>query len=102
MPLLYIDSHRVKAEMTGEINKILKDFHHGSVSMLDSANRMKPLDVTKVLLGIQSSRECVKRFSQDGSVWARRQDYDYAQVLELCTGQVQAFYVEQLATKKSH
>ena len=30
--------------------------------MLDPANRLKPLDVTKVLMGIMSSRDNVKRF----------------------------------------
>ena len=29
MPLLYIDTHRVKSEITAEINKTLRDFHYG-------------------------------------------------------------------------
>lgn len=64
MPLLYVESHREKAELESEIKKILKDYHHGQgVShMLDPANRLKPLDVTKVLMGIMSSRDNVKRF----------------------------------------
>jgi hypothetical protein len=32
---------------------------------------MKPLDVTKVLMGIQSSRENVKRFQSDRVIWAK-------------------------------
>lgn len=74
MPLLYADSHRVKAECEADIKLILKEFHHGQAAtmMLDPANRMKPLDAVKVMMGINSSRECVKRFSQDNNFWARR------------------------------
>jgi hypothetical protein len=50
---------------------------------MDPNNRMKPLDVTKVLMGIMSSRDNVKRFQQDSTVWARRQDYDYNDILKL-------------------
>jgi len=59
---------------------------------------MKPLDVVKVLMGIQSSRESVKRFSQDNTLWARRQEYDYEQVLKVATETVQNFYLEMLPT----
>jgi len=59
---------------------------------------MKPLDVVKVLMGIQSSRESVKRFSQDNSLWARRQEYDYGEVLDVATDTVQNFYLEMLPT----
>jgi hypothetical protein len=55
MPLLYIDSSsRERAELESEIKKVLKDFHHGTQASqwLDPANRMKPLDVVKVLMGI--------------------------------------------------
>ena len=64
MPLLYIDSSREKAELEAQVKQILKDFHHGTseTQWLDPVNRLKPLDVTKVLMGIQSSRESVKRF----------------------------------------
>jgi hypothetical protein len=74
MPLLYIDTHREKSELESEIKKTLKSYHHGSsaTSMLDPNNRMKPLEVTKVLMGIRSSRENVMRFSTDNTVWARR------------------------------
>jgi len=65
MPLLYIDSHRDKAALESEIKRILRDYHHGTkdTHCIDPNNRMKPLDVTKVLMGIQSVRENVKRFS---------------------------------------
>ena len=29
MPLLYIETHRDKAELEAQIKQILKDFHHG-------------------------------------------------------------------------
>jgi hypothetical protein len=29
MPLLYIDSHREKAELEGQIKTILREFHNG-------------------------------------------------------------------------
>ena len=59
---------------------------------------MKPLDVTKVLMGIRSSRENVMRFSTDNSVWARRQDYDYQDILKLCESTVQQYYLDQLSS----
>ena len=63
----------------------------------DPNNRMRPLDVTKVLMGIQSSRENVRRFQNDGTVWAKRQEYSYEDVLKATTLTVQEFYCEQLA-----
>lgn len=62
MPLLYIEESRQKTDLEMQVKQVLKDFHHGGQSMLSAENRMKPLDVVKVLMGIQSSRECVKRF----------------------------------------
>lgn len=32
MPLLYIESHREKAELETEVKQILRDFHHGTTS----------------------------------------------------------------------
>ena len=58
---------------------------------------MKPLDVTKVLMGIQSSRENVRRFQNNASVWAKRTEYSYEDILKLATLTVQEYYVEQLA-----
>lgn len=98
MPLLYVESHREKAELESEIKKILKNFHHGqgSTQILDPNNRMKALDVTKILMGIRSTRESVKRFEQDGTVWARRQDYDYNDILKLGDTIVGSYYQEIL------
>ena len=101
MPLLYISSSsRERAELESEVKQVLKDFHHGTTAnqWLDPAARMKPLDVVKVLMGVQSSRESVKRFSQDNNLWARRQEYDYEEVLGVATETVQNFYLEMLPT----
>jgi hypothetical protein len=68
---------------------------------MDPNNRMKPLDVTKVLMGIQSSRENVKRFQSDGGVWAKRQDYDYNDILKLSETVVQHYYEELLPVAAS-
>jgi len=85
MPLLYVSSHREKAELESEIKRILKEYHHAQTAtqVLDPNNRMKPLDVTKVLMGIRSTRENVKRFEKDGVVWGKRNDYDYNDILKL-------------------
>jgi hypothetical protein len=56
---------------------------------MDSANRLKALDVTKILMGIMSSRENVKRFTYDQRVWARRQDYSYEDILKVAETTVQ-------------
>ena len=91
MPLLYIDSHKEKAELGAQVKQILRDFHHGTTSnqWMDPSNRMKPLDIVKVLMGINSSRESVKRFSQDSGLWAKRQEYDYDDILKVSTSTVQ-------------
>ena len=74
IPLCYIETHREKAELESEAKLILKDYHRNMAQSAwrDPNNRMKPLDVTKVLMGIQSSRENVKRFQNDTAVWAKR------------------------------
>ena len=99
MPLCYVETHREKAELESEVKQILKDYHYGMAASAwrDPHNRMKPLDVTKVLMGIQSSRENVKRFRNDAAAWARRREYSYEDVLKLTTLTVQDFYCEQLA-----
>ena len=100
MPTMYVDTHRDKAELESEIRKILKDYHHGmAVSQwMDPNNRMKPLDVTKVLMGIRSKRENVMRFQTDRTVWERRKEYDYNDILKVCEAFVPHFYMENLPT----
>jgi len=63
---------------------------------LDINNRMKPLDVTKVLMGIRSKRENVQRFEQDRSVWGRRKEYDYMDIFKVCEAYVPQFYMDNL------
>jgi len=74
MPLLYIDNAREKSELVSEINSVLREYHYGqkAEALMDSDNRLKALDVTKVLMGIMSSRENIKRFAYDERFWARR------------------------------
>lgn len=98
MPTAYIDTHREKAELESEIRKVLKSYHHGMAasSWLDPSNRMKPLDVTKVLMGIRSKRENVMRFDRDTTVWGRRKEYDYVDVFKVCEACVPQFYMDNL------
>jgi hypothetical protein len=100
MPLAYINDEtpREKAELNSYIKRVLRDYHHGmpESAWFDPNNRMKPLDVTKVLMGIQSSRENVKRFSNESSIWAKFQEYDYQDILGVCESAVQQYYVENL------
>lgn len=79
MPTCYVDSFRDKAELESEVKKILRGYHHGMAASewFNPNNRMKPLDVTKILMGIRSKRENVMRFEQDNTVWGRRKEYDY-------------------------
>ena len=44
---------------------------------------MKPLDVTKILLGIYSDRQNVKRYANESRIWAKRQEYDYEDILKV-------------------
>ena len=98
MPTAYVDTHREKAELESEIKKVLRDYHHGMAASawMDPANRMKPLDVVKVLMGIRSKRENVTRFEQDQSVWGRRKEYDYMDVSKVCEAYIPQFYMENL------
>ena len=59
--------------------KVLESFHNSEKQqkILNPANRMKPLDVVKVLMGIHSNRESVKRFQYDGVFWGKLLEYDY-------------------------
>ncbi len=50
---------------------------------MDPNDRIKPLDVVKILMGIYSDRVNVKRFTSDGRIWAKLQEYDYEDVMKL-------------------
>ena len=98
MPLQYLGTHREKNEVESDIRTVLASFHDGMAasSWLDVSNRMKPLDVCKVLMGIRSTRESVKRFEMNANVWAKRQDYSYDDIFKVCEMTVHQFYMENL------
>lgn len=79
MPLLYVEDEQTKKIITKDVWDVLQSFHRNekASSCLNPANRMKPLDVLKVLMGIMSSREAVSRFKWDGVFWAKLNEYDY-------------------------
>lgn len=55
---------------------------------------MKPLDIVKILMGIYSDRPNVKRFINNGRVWAKLQEYDYEDVFKVATATVNQFYLD--------
>lgn len=83
MPLLYIDEEFIKKDITKDIQNVLqaylknKSSKSKSTSINSISNRMKPLDVVKVLMGIRSERDSVKQFQNDGEYWAKLHEYDY-------------------------
>jgi hypothetical protein len=81
MPLRYITTFRDKSEVESEIKVILKDFHEGQKGDAIEANeRMKPLDIVKIMMGIYSERANIKRFMNNSKVWAKFQEYDYEEL----------------------
>ena len=76
----------MKTEVESEIKVILKDFHEeggsGKKDMFDATDRMKPLDVVKIMMGIYSERGNIKRFMNNTKVWAKFQDFDYEELLK--------------------
>jgi len=100
MPLLYIDGEpEAKEQISEHITRILSEFHRGEKAsmILNPINRMKPLDVVKVLMGINSSRESVRRFQYSHALWAKCHEYDYEQMLQLSEECTQDFYCQALA-----
>ena len=84
MPLLYIDdSPEVKPRVERDMINVLESYHNAEKAnhILNPNNRMKPLDVVKVLMGIFSSRESVTRFKYDGVYWGKLLEYDYEQLM---------------------
>jgi len=99
MPLLYIDDcEETKSQVRDDMLRVLHQFHDDEKAntILNPANRMKPLDVVKVLMGIRSSRESVKRFQYDGQNWAKLHEHDYEQLMNLAEDVVNQFYVDAL------
>jgi hypothetical protein len=100
MPLLYVDdSPETKPRIERDMTNVLECFHSKEKSnhILNPNNRMKPLDVVKVLMGIFSSRESVTRFKYDGVYWGKLLEYDYEQLMTVAEEAVNGFYVDALA-----
>ena len=97
MPLQYISTARDKAKVEGEIRSLLREYHEdGGNSANEAQDRMKPLDVIKVLMGIYSDRANVKRFmSKDHRLWAIYQEYDYEELYKVAHATVGQYYIEQ-------
>ena len=55
------------------------------------------MDITKVLMGINSARDNVKRFQNDNRVWARRQEYCYDDISKMAGSVVTSYYLELLS-----
>ena len=64
--------------------------------ILNPSNRMKPLDVVKVLMGIMSTRESVTRFKYDGVYWGKLLEYDYEQLMAVAEETVNTYYLNEL------
>jgi hypothetical protein len=52
---------------------------------MDPNERLKPLDVVKILIGIYSNKGCIKRFSSNERIFGRLKEYDYLDVLNIST-----------------
>ena len=57
--------------------------------------KMKALDVLKVLMGIMSDRDCVKRFKTDNRVFGVYKEFDYGDMFKVVKTSVQEFYFEE-------
>ena len=103
MPLLYIDdADDTRQKIENDMKNVLNSFHSSEKDshILNPANRMKPLDVVKVLMGIHSSRESVTRFKYDGVYWSKLLEYDYEQLMTVAEQTVNAFYLNALAVRE--
>lgn len=102
MPLLYVDdTPSTKSSIEQDMTNVLNSFHKSGqgkpASILKPSNRMKPLDVVKVLMGILSSRECISRFKYDGVFWGKLLEYDYEQLMIVADQTVNSYYLQKLA-----
>lgn len=102
MPLLYIDdTEDTRSRIESDMTNVLSSFHASEKDshILNPANRMKPLDVVKILMGIFSSRESVTRFKNDGVYWGKLLEYDYEQLMNVAEQTVNTFYLNALAQR---
>jgi hypothetical protein len=63
---------------------------------MDPHERIKALDVVKILIGIYSERAHVKRFANDGKIWAKLQSHDYEDLMNIATETVKKYYLDAL------
>ena len=80
---------------------ILREFHEGGNGGLkgkdyDPTERMKPLDVVKVMMGVYSDRANIKRFMNNSRFWAKHQEYDYENMYTVAEATVKDYYLDQL------
>lgn len=97
MPLIYIDSHREKSNVESDIKQVIRDFYDqndNKAATMDPNDRIKPLDVVKILMGIYSERANVKRFMNNGRVWAKLQEYDYEEVMKVAQAAVNQYHLD--------
>ena len=78
-------------DYVGPLDKVKRN------KIANPANRMKPIDVVKVLMGIRSTREAVQRYTYVSTFWAKLHEYDYEQVLQLAEDTTHKFYMELLS-----
>jgi len=95
MPLLYANTAREKSRIESEIRLVLKEFHEGSEGGVDE--RLKALDIVKILIGIYSDRTNVKRFASNDRLWGKLKDYDYQDLMKIASDTVTEFYLELVA-----
>ena len=65
-----------------------------SGAALDPTERMKALDVVKVLMGVYSDRANVKKFQNDGRFWSKFTEYDYDDLYTNAENIVKQFYLD--------
>ena len=77
---------------------MLRDFHDQGATSTTSTieERMRPLDVVKVLMGIYSDRPNIKRFMNESKVWAKFQDYDYEDIYKVAHATVSSYYLDRV------
>ena len=92
MPLLYIDGDQIREKISRDMRSLVETFTRGN----PDAPRMKPLDATKVLMGIRSERDCVKQFMHDGKYFAAYHEYDYEQLSSLSDQVVKQWYLDNI------
>lgn len=63
---------------------------------MDPNDRIKSLDIVKILIGIYSERSHIKRFVNDGKIYGKLQSYDYEDLMKIATETVNRYYLDAL------